>query len=277
MYYQDMLKPFAQDTAPYESTGIPFWDDPHIAQSMLAAHLSPDSDGASRRHDFIRQSVDWIASLQPPDGKSLLDLGCGPGVYAEMFDDKGYRMTGIDFSQNSIAYARQSAEEKGKGICYHYQDYLAMEYENAFDIAVLIYCDFGVLPPGDRARLLRKVYQALKPGGIFIIDTFTQNQYTSFHDALEAAYEPAGFWRAEPYLCLKRKKVYPEALYLEQYTIISQGDCQTYNLWNHAFSKEELATDLKRAGFGVIDFYGDVTGVAYTDVSETLCAVGRKE
>jgi len=35
MYYQDILKPFAQDTAPYESTGIPFWDDPHIAQSTV--------------------------------------------------------------------------------------------------------------------------------------------------------------------------------------------------------------------------------------------------
>lgn len=274
--YQNILNPLMACPAPYESTGLPFWDDPHIAASMLAAHLASDSDGASRTHAFIERSVDWIASLIEQRGKALLDLGCGPGLYAERFHKKGFRVTGIDLSLSSIDYAKRSAEAKGMEIIYHNQDYLTMEYENAFDIVVLIYCDFGVLPPGSRASLLRKIYRALRPDGLFILDAFTRNNYSDFEDKLEASYESAGFWCMEPYLNLKRSKAYHGSVYLEQYTIVMQSDCRTYNLWNHAFDRDELTENLMQAGFATVGFYGDMAGAAYSGGGGTLCAVGRK-
>ena len=62
----------------------PFWDDPHISQQLLAAHLDPRSDAASRCPDTIDRSVAWLTSqLDLRSCGRVLDLGCGPGLYAE--------------------------------------------------------------------------------------------------------------------------------------------------------------------------------------------------
>ena len=90
----------------YKKMEIPFWDDEHISLQMLKAHLNPDFDGASRKLDFINKSVNWIARIaQPSEYNELLDIGCGPGIYAEKFARFGYSVTGIDFSRRSISYA----------------------------------------------------------------------------------------------------------------------------------------------------------------------------
>lgn len=259
----------------YETTGIAFWDDEHISKSMLDAHLTPDKDGASRKHSFIKKSVEWLASLTAP-GSKLLDLGCGPGIYAEMLCDKGYRVTGIDFSKRSIEYARTSALQAGKNIEYLYKDYLVMDYLNEFDMVVLIYCDFGVLSPDTRKTLLDKVYAALKSGGLFVVDVFTPRQYDKFTDNMSVTFDEAGFWRSVPYVCIKRDKRYENYLFLEQYTVLTEQEQQTYNLWNHAFSQHELEEDLHGAGFTCIEFYSDVTGLPLEQDNPTICAVCKK-
>lgn len=107
----------------------------------------------------------------------LRDLGCGPGICAELFDDAGYQVTGIDLSNRSIDYANRSAEAKRKAITYSVCNYLSMDYREQFDVATLIYCDFGVLSTADRAALLKKIYTALRPNGRLIFDVFTPWQY----------------------------------------------------------------------------------------------------
>jgi hypothetical protein len=53
-----------------------FWTDPHIARQMLAAHLNPNSDAASRRPETIERSVAWIVqTLGLKPGDRALDLG----------------------------------------------------------------------------------------------------------------------------------------------------------------------------------------------------------
>ncbi len=42
--------------------------------------------------------------------KKLLDLGCGAGIYSELLYDKGFSVTGIDFSKRSIEYAQNHAK-----------------------------------------------------------------------------------------------------------------------------------------------------------------------
>lgn len=147
----------------YERTIEKFWNDPHISKGLLKAHLDPDTEAASRRPEFIDRSVEWIVSMLP-EGASLLDIGCGPGLYTKRLAERGLRVTGIDFSERSITYAR----EHDKKSDYILMDYLQMDFENAFDIIILIYCDYGALIPEERTDLLQRVYRALKPGGRFL-------------------------------------------------------------------------------------------------------------
>lgn len=145
------------------STGM-FWDDAHISKGMLAAHLNPHWDAATRRHEFLDRSVQWIAQIAPPlQYKFLLDLGCGPGLYAQRFHNAGYSVTGVDFSKRSIAYAKEQSLLHNCAIRYRCQNYMTIDYTEQFDIITLIYCDYAVLSVSDRFLLLKKVYQALRP------------------------------------------------------------------------------------------------------------------
>lgn len=64
----------------------------------------------------IDQNVYWkrlyrrvISYLDPPEVlSSILDLGCGPGNFAEVLHDKGYKnYLGIDFSEVCVQQARE--------------------------------------------------------------------------------------------------------------------------------------------------------------------------
>ena len=86
-------------------TAEELWTDPHIAEQMLSFHLDPDRDLASRNHDFIQESIRWLNErFDLATGKRVLDLGCGPGLYANGLAALGVSVTGVDFSANSIRH-----------------------------------------------------------------------------------------------------------------------------------------------------------------------------
>ncbi len=98
----------------YKNTEVAFWNDEYISKQMLKAHLDPEFEGASRKLKFIEKSVAWIKEIVPPSSYPLLlDIGCGPGIYAERFTGIGYQVTGIDFSIRSIDYGQNSAIKQG--------------------------------------------------------------------------------------------------------------------------------------------------------------------
>jgi len=50
---------------------------------MLESHLDSHWDSATRRHEFVDRSAVWISAIAPPEKyPSLLDLGCGPGLFS---------------------------------------------------------------------------------------------------------------------------------------------------------------------------------------------------
>lgn len=273
-----IMKYLKEIPAEYTPSSKKFWDDKHISKFMLKAHLNPDVESASRNHLFIEKSAEWIVSLVPEKkGKKILDLGCGPGIYAEKFYNRGFDVTGIDFSKRSIEYAVASAAKKNMKIEYKYMNYLEIDYENEFDMVVLIYCDFGVLSPEDRKVLLKKIYKVLKPEGILILDVFTEKFYEKFQEKTEITYEDSGFWSEIPYSCIQRNKIYGDTLTsLEQYIIITENDCECYNIWNYIFDKESISMELRTGGFSKIRFFNNVAGEKESQNNSTLCIYAEK-
>ncbi len=130
---------------PYDKGTAIMRTDKHISKELLKFHLDTSSDTASRDRNKIEGIVNAIDTDIASGKCRILDLGCGPGLYAERFHNLGYDVTGIDFSQNSIDYAARSAKEKGLNINYICQNYLNIDYESEYDVITMIYCDFGVL------------------------------------------------------------------------------------------------------------------------------------
>lgn len=263
----------------YTASTSKFWDDEHISKGMLEAHLNPEWDAATRNHNFVTKFVEWIASIASPvTYPELLDLGCGPGIYAEKFYISGYHVTGMDYSKRSIEYAIDSAKNNNMPIEYIYQNYLDIMYQEKFDVITLIYCDFGVMSNQDRNSLLKRIYQALKPGGIFILDVFTPNQYKGREEPKDWYYSESGFWSEKPHICLNSFYRYDDSnTILDQTVVITEDSIECYNIWDHTFIKEELEEELQKAGFTSLDFYGDVAGDEYKADGNLMCAVAKKK
>jgi SAM-dependent methyltransferase len=260
----------------WERSGQQMWDDEHISKGMLEAHLNPNWDAASRKPDFIDRSVAWLHSVIP-DGGAILDLGCGPGLYATRLSDLGYRVTGMDLSRRSIAYAKEH-DSKSE---YILGNYLEMDYENRFDAVTLIYCDCAPLTQSERKVLLNKVLRALKPGGLLIFDVFTPkvDWWAGAKDEQTwTLYENGGFWCEKPHLHLNGRYSYLDnTVEVNRNIIVTEdGICEFMN-WNAVFTVKSLLAELEGTGFSISQIVGDVCGTEYTDDSNTICVVLRKE
>ena len=254
------------------------WDNEHISKGMLEAHLSPNGDAASRNHAFLDKSVNWIAELAPPtEYTKLLDLGCGPGLYAERFTETGYSVTGVDFSTRSIEYAKEQSILNGSNIEYHYQNYLTMDYTHQFDVITLIYCDYTALSITDRLTLLKKVYQGLKPNGKFILDVFTPRMRREENHSWRY-YENGGFFSEKPHLLLEAVYQYDDddKTELRQHIVITDEGVDCYIVRGHFFTKESLVSEIQPIGFNMLKLYDDVAGKEFSGTGETICGVFTK-
>lgn len=263
----------------YEESSKEFWNDEYISKKLIEAHLDPNFEGASRKHDFINSSVDWISQIAPSVSyKRVLDLGCGPGLYTQRLAERGYLATGIDFSKRSIKYAKQKAQEKNIEVEYIYKNYLEIDYEDEFDLVILIYCDFAVLPYNKRELVLKKIYCAMKNGGKFIFDVFTTKNYEGKSESnIWYLNDEGGFWKDETYLCMESYYIYENNVTLDQYVIIDKEEnINVYRMWNQCYIENTIVYELKKAGFEKIQIYSDVTGKPYNEESKTMCLVVEK-
>jgi SAM-dependent methyltransferase len=268
-----------QKPEPFSKSTAPFWDDPYISEQMLEAHLDPNCDLASRKHDTIDRSVEWIVKeLSLQEGDRIFDLGCGPGLYCARFAEREFIVTGIDYSKRSIQHAKEYATSNKLKIEYIYKDYLTIDYSNIFDLVTLIYCDFGVLSDQDRDLLLCKIHKSMKPGGYFLFDICTPKYHDSVKEERTWKYEEKGFWRPIPYLLLTEKIKYPrQGVLLTQYFVFdSNSNFDIYRIWDHAYTKDSISEALSGAGFNDMQFFGDITGRGYSDNSETMAVIAGK-
>jgi SAM-dependent methyltransferase len=268
-----------QKPAPFTPGEALFWDDPHISAQMLEVHLNPEVEAASRRPETIDRSVKWLVEmLDLEPGDPILDLGCGPGLYASRFARAGMRVTGVDYSQRSIEYATNHARENRLEMRYRYQNYLELDDENQYRAAFLIYGDFCPLSPGQRSTLLRNVHRALQPGGKFVVDVSTRTHRKRYGNKKQWYATERGFWKPGPHLILEEGFDYPEqSIWLDQYTVIeTDGKVSVYRNWFQDYTPESITEELSESGFSVVSLWGDLTGLPYSPESEWIGVITDK-
>ncbi|MDW7694424.1 class I SAM-dependent methyltransferase [Flammeovirgaceae bacterium SG7u.111] len=279
MNISDIIKGSAKP-AIYEKGSAFMWTDPHISKQLLQVHLNPELDLASRKKATILQTANWILKVQQSSSPlNILDLGCGPGLYAELFAQKGHRVTGLDISQISIEYAKEAAKKQDLDITYLNANYLELALEdNAFDLVVLIYTDLGVLPPQERDLLLGKIYRSLKKGGLFIFDVLQDKELETMVTPKSWEAVDTGFWKSTPYLALSESHLYEkEKVVLYQHHITDQnGAMSTYRFWTHFFSKKDVVEFLKAQGFTGVHFREDILPEGKWNADNVLFTVCNK-
>jgi len=262
---------------PYEFyTAADLWTDEYTSQQMLACHLDDSTDLSSRRFSFIDQSVDWIIryfDLQP--GDSVADFGCGPGHYTSRLARKNINVTGIDFSQRSIDYARKAAEKEGLTIRYITQNYLEYQSSDYYNLIMMIYCDFCALSPEQRSIMLKKFSHHLKTGGHVLLDAYTLNAYHNREESSRFERNLLnGFWSPNEYFgFLNVFKYDQEKVILDKYTIIEADRTRTIYNWLQYFSIPEIKKEFSDNGLEIECVLNDVAGTPFSDDSFEMAVI----
>lgn len=228
---------------------------------------------------FIKKSVEWIIREFNIDADSrIIDLGCGPGIYTTEFAKTGAAVTGIDLSENSIAYAVKKAEQDNLKINYINANYLEHVVDEKYNLVTLIFCDYCALSPDQRKVLLCKIYSALDAEGYFVFDVLSDRHFADKNESSACYYfDSGGFWSANKHFVFENILKYDrERVILEKDTVIEETGQFTIFNYLQCFTLEEIKQELADNGLKVVEYFSDVSGTAYTTDSREIALVARR-
>ena len=109
-----------------------------------------------------------IDELTPASNSTMLDLGCGAGRHAKWLAAKGFDVTGLDLAASSIRSAKKYEKENLRFARHDMRDPFG---KNRFDYVFNFFTSFGYFQNDEENhQVIRNIYQALKPGGLLVLD-----------------------------------------------------------------------------------------------------------
>lgn len=110
------------------------------------------------------------AYLKPAMGNRILDIACGRGRHAIYLQKKGFDVTGIDLSEQSIKYAKQF---ESKQLHFFVHDMRKLGYINYYDVALNLFTSFGYFETEkEHISALKSFRKSIKEDGCVVIDYF---------------------------------------------------------------------------------------------------------
>ena len=216
-------------------------------------------------YDRLTNDVDYEATVEfymeilrreGIEPRTVVDLACGTGSVTEILARRGYRVTGVDMSEEMLTEAAMKTMDMEQPPMYSCQLLQNLRLPRGVDMAVcaLDSLDY-ILDPADCKEAIRRAYKALNPGGIFIFDVNTPEKLRAMDDQvfLDEDDDVYCVWRGE---------------FDEETNICSYGmDLfqREGKMWRrsfeehreYAYSREQLTGFLKDAGFTHIEVYAD--------------------
>ncbi|MBT8309012.1 MAG: class I SAM-dependent methyltransferase [Flavobacteriaceae bacterium] len=112
------------------------------------------------------------AYLNLPEKGTILDLACGKGRHAVYLNSIGYDVTGVDLSENSIAFAKQFENET---LRFEVHD-MCKPYPKQFDAVFNLFTSFGYFEnEEDNLSTIKAIKDELNETGFGVIDFMNSN------------------------------------------------------------------------------------------------------
>jgi SAM-dependent methyltransferase len=259
----------------YQRSSESIWTDEYISKSLLEAQLDESTDAGSRKPSNRKNIVNWINSKINADSK-IIDLGCGPGLYAYELGELGHNVFGIDFNKESIDYAQKNKSIRGI-VEFKYSNYIEDKIDGKYDVAMMIFCDFSALTPNEQKILLQKINSLLTEDGIFIFDVFGKSEFGKQKD--ERSWCISGgkdFWSCDPYLLMKETKLFiNEHAVGTRYYLVNQldGKIKEFIMSDQYHDENSINGLMTENGFDIVEIRKDI--IKYKE--ETLLVTVKKK
>ncbi len=208
-----------------------------------------------------------------PEGATLLDLACGQGRHAVPLAALGYRVTGLDLSPVLLGRARAAARASRLAVRWVRGDMRRIPFASEFDAVINIFNTFGYLATeAEDAAVLRAVRDALKPGGVFLLETVSR-------DAILRHFMPAAVDHlADGTLVLQEQAfdLQTSRLAVTMTLIEPDGARRTYTQSIRIYTPTELCRLHEAAGLQVEAVFGGLDGSPLTLDSLRLVVLARR-
>ena len=140
-------------------------DDPPLFDRFAEEYEHHATDGA---YNALYDRPAVLEVFGEVRGKRVLDVGCGPGLYAEELFARGAEVVGFDESPEMVRLARARCGERFDVRVHDLRDPLDWLPDETFDTALMALVIHHL---DDRVAALREVQQVLRPGGRLIVST----------------------------------------------------------------------------------------------------------
>jgi len=214
-----------------------------------------------------------LLGLEP--GGRVLDCPCGYGRHSIGLARRGFRVVGSDINSEMLEQAVKNSQGVS-GISFAKENMRFIDYSNEFDAVINLFFSFGFFESEeDNDQTLRNFFNALKPGGKFMMHTdINVPRITSGDYKL---YERRKLVNGKHLEIVE--SFYPEDKRLKGQWILIETDGARRELpqYSHRiYTAEEFAESCRAAGFTNARAYGDWDGTPLTNASEDMIVVAQK-
>jgi len=129
-------------------------------------YLYQDKD-YEKECDFIETIFQKFTS----EVKTVLDLGCGTGGHALILSRRGYKVTGIDRSEDMLKIAKKRASDENLAVEFIKCDITNINLKKKFDAVIAMFAVMGYQTTNSAlSKACQVARKHLNTGGIFIFD-----------------------------------------------------------------------------------------------------------
>jgi len=216
-----------------------------------------------------------IRYLEVTPGDSILDCPTGYGRHSIALAQRGFNVTGSDINSEMLAPAIQRAQgiDNIRFVQENMQD---IAYQEEFNGITNLFFSFGFFETEEENNdVVRRFYNALKPGGIFLMHTdvnvpYLQSGNYKFH-------ETRNLFTGKKLEINEHFDAENNRLYGQWILISADGIRQPLTPYKHiVYTFESFAKICKEIGFINIKGYGDWEGTPVRDDSEEMMVVAQK-
>ncbi len=260
--------PTAADVAAIKSKRQkrPWWEE-LFGEDFVRANFRVTDDQVEREVTFIEESL----GVAP--GGVVLDLGCGTGHHAVELATRGYGVVGYDLSLYQLALAAEVAQEKNQKINFLQGDMREMAFDEMFDGVYCWNTTFGYFEEEKNLNVAQRVFKALRPGGMFLVDVVNRD--------FAASQSPTSLWfEGDSCVCMDDMSVdfITSRLRVKRAIILDDGRTKECSYSIRLYSMHELGKLLHEVGFRVIEASGHpaMPGVFFGQCSPRIIMLAQK-